>query len=416
MNLTITEHPETTQTLRPTVAQIDLDAMARNTARVRARLGRRSQLMAVVKADAYGHGASEVAGTVVAAGADLLGVGVLEEGLELRRAGVAAPILVLGGVFAEQASSLVAGGFETVLCNTGVAKALCAAGRAAGKRIPVHIKVDSGMGRLGIQPAETLDFLRSIHKLDGIEIRGLMSHFADAEDSEGDSVNQLGIFLNLVEQLRSQKLLPPLLHCANSGAVLRLRDSWMNMVRAGILLFGASPDVRQVLEQFKPAMSWKSRIVHINEAEGERSIGYGRTFRVPERSRVAVVPMGYADGYPRCLSNKADVLIGGRRAPIVGAVSMDMLTVLINHLPNASVGDEVVLLGTQKKESITAEELADLADMVPYEILCGLSRRVPRLYVEGGRAVRATYPDALFPEGWITPPNVPSHGYEEQFT
>lgn len=413
MNPTITERLETTQTLRPTVARIDLDAMARNTARVRDRVGRTARLLAVVKADAYGHGVAEVAGTAVAAGAEMLGVGVLEEGWELRRAGLAAPILVLGGVLAEQAPSVVTGGFETVLCDAGVAEALSAAGRAAGRRIPVHIKVDSGLGRLGIQPGEAADFLTRVRQLEGVEVRGLMSHFADAEDPAGTSVNQLEVFLDLVEELRSRDRLPPVLHCANSGAVLRLPQSWINMVRVGILLFGANPDPGQVLDEFEPVMSWNSRIVHMNEADGERSIGYGRTFRVSERSRVAIIPMGYADGYPRCLSNKADVLIGGRRAPVVGAVSMDMLAVLINHLPEAAVGDEVVLLGRQEQESVTAEELADLVDTVPYEILCGLSRRVPRLYVEGGRAVRATYPDALFPEGWIAPSESDTGGCDD---
>ncbi|MFQ5911962.1 MAG: alanine racemase [Nitrospinota bacterium] len=399
MSTTAATGLSSSQTLRPTVAQIDLDAFAKNTARVRSLLGRSTRLLAVVKADGYGHGAAEVAGTAVAAGAETLGVGVLEEGWELRRTGVAAPILVLGGTLAEQAPSVAAGGFEVVLCDAALAEALSAAGRAVGRRIAVHLKVDTGMGRLGVQPGEAADFLARLADMGGIEVRGLMSHFADAEDPAGGSARQLESFLDLVKGLRGRGLLPPVLHCANSGAFLSLPDSRLDMVRLGVLLYGVSPRAGDWVEGFSPVMSWKSRVTHINEAEGPRTVGYGRTFRTSARSRIAIVPMGYADGYPRVLSNKADVLVRGRRAPVVGAVSMDMLTVSVGHLPGVSVGEEVVLLGEQGKEKVTAEELADLADSVPYEILCGLSRRVPRVYVEGGRIVRATYPDALFPEG-----------------
>lgn len=392
------------QTLRPTVAEIDLDAFARNTGRVRSRLGRSTRLLAVVKADGYGHGAAEVAGTAVAAGAEVLGVGVLEEGWELRRAGVAASVLVLGGALPEQAASVAAGGFEVVLCDADVAEALSAAGRIAGRRVPAHVKVDTGMGRLGVQPGEAADFLARLAGLEGIEVRGLMSHFADAEDGGmGGSADQLRAFLALVETLRRRDLLPPVLHCANSGAVLALPESWLHMARVGALLYGVSPRPGRPEAGFSAVMSWKSRVVHINEAEAPRTVGYGRSFRTPGKSRIAILPMGYADGYPRALSNKADALIRGRRAPVVGAVSMDMLAVSVGHLPEVSAGDEAVLLGAQGEERVTAEELADLADTVPYEILCGLSRRVPRVYLEGGRAVRATYPDALFPEGALPP-------------
>ena len=404
LNPTISPQEKAVQTLRPTVARIDLDAVARNTARVRSLLG-------VVKADGYGHGAAEIAGAAVAAGAEMLGVGVLEEGWELRRAGVASPILVLAGALADQAPSLAAGGFHVVLCDAFLAEALSAAGHAAGRRIPVHVKVDTGMGRLGVQPGEAADFLSFLSGLDGIEVRGLMSHFADAEDPEGGSDRQMDSFLGLVESLRTRALSPapggepPILHCANSAAALSLPESRLDMARVGILLLGAAPWAGRPIEGYSPAMSWESRVVHINEAESDRTVGYGRTHRTSGPSRLAIVPMGYADGYPRILSNKADALVRGRRAPVIGAVSMDMLAVSVGHLPDVAVGDEVVLLGAQGDEQVTAEELADLADTVPYEILCGLSRRVPRVYLEGGRAVRTTYPDALFPEGALPAPD-----------
>ena len=423
MSLTISTQEKAIQTLRPTVARIDLDAVARNTARVRSLLGRSTKLLAVVKADGYGHGATEIAGAAVAAGAEILGVGVVEEGWELRRAGVASPILVLAGALAEQAPSLTAGGFHVVLCDASLAESLSAAGHAAGRRIPVHVKVDTGMGRLGVQPGEAADFLSFLSGLDGIEVRGLMSHFADAEDPEGGSDRQMDSFLGLVESLRTRAMWPepgegegggnsPILHCANSAAALSLPGSRLDMARVGILLLGAAPWAGRPVEGYEPAMSWNSRVVHINEAESGRTVGYGRTHRISGPSRLAIVPMGYADGYPRILSNKADVLVRGRRAPVIGAVSMDMLTVSVTHLPDVSVGDEVVLLGAQRGggeegggERVTAEELADLADSVPYEILCGLSRRVPRVYLEGGRAVRTTYPNALFPEGALPEPD-----------
>ncbi len=413
LSLTILTQEKAVQTLRPTVARIDLDAVARNTARVRSLLGRSTKLLAVVKADGYGHGAAEIAGAAVAAGAEMLGVGVLEEGWELRRAGVASPILILAGALADQAPSLAAGEFHVVLCDTSLAEALSAAGHAAGRRIPVHVKVDTGMGRLGVQPGEAADFLSFLSGLDGIEVRGLMSHFADAEDPEGGSDRQMDSFLGLVESLRTRALWPepggnsPILHCANSAAALSLPGSRLDMARVGILLLGAAPWAGRPIEGYSPAMSWNSRVVHINEAESGRTVGYGRTHRISGPSRLAIVPMGYADGYPRILSNKADVLVRGRRAPVIGAVSMDMLAVSVGHLPDVAVGDEVVLLGAQGGggERVTAEELADLANTVPYEILCGLSRRVPRVYLEGGRAVRTTYPDALFPEGALPEPD-----------
>jgi alanine racemase len=298
-----------------------------------------------------------------------------------------------------------------VVCDLKSAEALSGVARSWGKTLAVHVKVDTGMGRLGVPLGQARSFLERLAGLPGLFVRGLMTHFADAEVRGGGAKTQLSLFQGLVRDLEEKGICPPLLHVANSAALLNLADSRLHMVRVGILLYGASPEPWQDAYSMKgrcpaldvsgylPVMAWRSRIVHLNEAESPRTVGYGRRFRTKGPTRIAIVPMGYADGYPRALTNKADVLLRGQRAPVVGAVSMDMLAVSVGHIPGVEVGDEVVLLGSQGEERVSAEEMADLAETLPYEILCGLSRRVPRVYLEGGKVVRVSYPDALSPEG-----------------
>ena len=402
--------------LRPTVALVDLDAFAGNCAQVRSLAGSGVRLLAVVKADGYGHGAEEMASRAVAAGAEMLGVGVVEEGWELRRSGVLTPVLVLGGALPEQAYAAVSGDFEMVICDLRVAEALSEVAGSQGKTLAVHVKVDTGMGRLGVALGEARSFLERLAGLPGLAVRGLMTHLADAEVQGGGAETQMSLFRDLARDLDAKGLRPPLLHVANSAALLNLPDSRFDMVRVGILLYGAEPapgqgfqpsqggqspnrggSTREVSE-YLPVMFWRSRIVHLNEAESPRTVGYGRRFQTKGPSRIAIIPMGYADGYPRSLTNKADVLIRGQRAPVVGAVSMDMLAASVGHTPGVEVGDEVILLGSQGDERISAEEMASLAETLPYEIFCGLSRRVPRVYLEGGKVVRVSYPDVLSPE------------------
>ena len=396
--------------LRPTVALVDLDAFAQNCARVRSLVGPGVRVLAVVKADGYGHGAAEMASRAVAAGAEMLGVGVVEEGWELRRFGVLTPVLVLGGTLPEQASAAVSGDFEMVICDLRVAEALSEVAGSQGKTLAVHVKVDTGMGRLGVALGEAKPFLERLAGLPGLSVRGLMTHLADAEVRGGGAETQMSLFRDLARDLDDKNLRPPLLHVANSAALLNLPDSRFDMVRVGILLYGASPELGQGFQpsqggqspnevsEYLPVMFWRSRIVHLNEAQSPRTVGYGRRFQTKGPSRIAIIPMGYADGYPRSLTNKADVLIRGQRAPVVGAVSMDMLAASVGHIPGVEVGDEVILLGSQGDERISAEEMASLADTLPYEIFCGLSRRVPRVYLEGGKVVRVSYPNVLSPE------------------
>ncbi len=372
---------------RPTAAFIDLGALQENFRALRSFAGSGRDVLAVVKAEAYGHGGREAASAFVEAGAGWLGVATAEEGEALRSvAGVpeGTRILVMSGAYPDLAPRLVAADLDAVVWDAAQIEALAAAGAAAGRPARIHLKVDSGMRRLGIAPGEAANLLRRARAMPGLEVAGLMSHLARADEEDGEEPTraQLEIVRSLIETLGD--LLPPAVHCANSAGGLMYPDAPGGLVRAGIALYGAPPAHAKGIG-LRPAMTLKSAIVSLKEVSAGEAVGYGGTYRRSSAGRIAVVPIGYADGYPRLLSNRADALVRGSRVPVAGRVSMDMLTLDVSGLAGAAVGDEVILIGAQGDEAVPCEELAGRAHTISYEILSRIGLRVPRVFFRGGR-------------------------------
>ena len=380
----------------PIWAEVDLQAIAHNVAELRRLTRPAARLMAVVKADAYGHGAVEVARTALANGAEWLGVARLPEAIRLREAGLEAPILVFGYTPPAAAERLVAFDLRQSVYSLEAARAYSAAAAARGKRLRVHLKVDTGMGRLGIVPATLAgkasgdpvgeEFIReatAIARLPGLEAEGIFTHFA-ASDSADTSYarRQLDLFLVVLEALRAAGLEFALRHAANSAAVIRMPEAHLDLVRPGIALYGLRPSAETDLSgiSLKPAMALKARIIHLKQVPAGTCISYGMTYRTPFPTVIATVPAGYADGYRRRFSSAGEMLVGGRRVPVVGRVCMDLTMLDVGSVPGVRVEDEVVIFGRQGGESITADDLARALDTINYEIVCAIAARVPRVY------------------------------------
>ncbi len=371
-----------TRQVRPTWAEIDLGVLAANVRALKACAGR-AALMAVVKADAYGHGAVQVALRAREAGAEWLGVAIPEEGFALRRAGVDGPILVLGWTPPGQAAAVVEEGLAATVSSLEGAKAFSRVADA-GLEARVHLKVDTGMGRLGILPGPAgREEALAILNLRGVRVEGIYTHFATADDADKTfALRQLEVFLDFVEELGRYGATFAMRHAANSAALLDLPQSHLDMVRPGLALYGylPSPHVSRKVP-LRPPLSWKTRVSHVKRLPAGSSVGYGATFRTTRPTMVATLPVGYADGYPRLLSNNAEVLVGGRRCPVIGRVCMDQMMVEVPDALKVSVGEEVVLLGSQGAQTVDADELAGRAGTIAHEILTGLSPRVPRVYL-----------------------------------
>ncbi len=367
--------------IRPTAALVDLDALRSNYSAVRALIPERTRVLAPVKGDAYGHGAVTIARALEAAGCADFGVALVEEGAQLRDAGVEGRILCLGGVGRYGAEEAVRRGLTPVLYDEGDAARLDAAARAAGRRVPVHVKVDTGMGRLGVPLPHWEHFLDRLAPYESLEIEGFLTHFSESE-AEDDTFTreQTRRFRTALAQLRARGWRPRLVHACNSGGVFTRPDAHADLVRPGLVLYGVAPSPRlRARIPLKPVMRVVTQVLFVKDLPAGASVSYGRSAVTRRPSRVATLPVGYADGYPRALGNRADVLVGGRRCPILGVVCMDLCMIDVTDLTTpVESGDEVVLLGAQGMEEITAIELASLASTIPYEILCGFSERVPR--------------------------------------
>jgi len=368
-----------------TWAEVDLDAIGANTRALKRWVGERVEIIAVVKADAYGHGAIPVARTVLAAGASRLAVHRLGEGNALRQAGIEAPILVMAPLMPEEASEAGRWQLTPTLSTLEAAQALDAIARGAGRGVPVHVEVDTGMGRAGISPEDTVDFLRALRTMDGLMVEGLYTHFATADESDPSfTMRQLRRFEEVIAVLESIGIRVPLHHAANSAATMRFRSAHFEAVRPGLALYGMRPSTEwEPPFPLHPAMTIKSRVTRVWTLAPGESVGYGRTFVAERESRMALVPIGYGDGYPRALSNRGYVLIRGQRAPVRGRVSMDQIVVDVTGISGVEVGDEVVILGRQGEAEIRAEELAAWAGTINYEITTRISPRVPRIYRGG---------------------------------
>ena len=373
-----------TRAERPTWLEIDLSAIANNTRRVQALIGPQVRILASLKADAYGHGAIKVARTVLHNGASMLGVATVSEGTPLREAGITAPILVFGYVPLWQMREAVRLGLTITLYTLEAAQALSRAALALGQSVLVHVKVDTGMGRLGIraeQIEEIVTLVHEIHSLPGLILEGIFTHFAMADARDLTHAHmQLDRFLHVLHTLDTQALRPPLVHAANSAAMLSLPESRFDMVRPGIALYGLDPsDEVRLPEGFRPALSFKTQVAQVKVIPAGEGISYGCTYITEEPTHIAVLPVGYADGFRRAPTNWGSVLLHGQEAPLVGRVCMDQCMVNISHLPQTRVGDEVVLIGRQGAATLTAEQVAQRLGTSNYEVISAILARVPRV-------------------------------------
>jgi alanine racemase len=367
---------------RPTICAIDHAALRWNMRQIVAKTKPATQVLCMVKANAYGHGAAAVARTLAVEGAHGFGVATVEEALELRRAGIERPILVVAAAFSDQADRLLKHRLTPAVHDLAAAKRLDATMQQNGASMGIHVKLDTGMTRLGFLAADVDSWLPELQKLKALRIEGIFSHFSHAESVQGEHTQrQLRTFADLVQRLRSHIGGRPLAHLANSAATITLPEAYFDMVRPGIMLYGAYPsaEMRTAVE-LKPALTWTTRVMQLKRVPAGTSISYGETFVTRRETSIATLPVGYADGYKRLLSNRGEVLIAGRRAPIVGRVCMDLTMVDVTDIAKVQPGDEVVLLGRQGAAEITADELAAWSDTISYEIFTSISARVPRIH------------------------------------
>lgn len=365
-----------------TRAEISLSALQHNYNAIQRHIGPGRKILAVIKTNAYGHGMIEVSKALLASGAEHLAVGSVEEGIILRQQNITLPILVLGVILEDQVGAMLAHDLSFTVASYGFALAVeRAAARRNGPKPKVHLKVDTGMGRIGVTVKEAPEFVEKVSRLAHLEVAGLFSHFATAgEKDKTYARGQLEAFNGVLESVRAKGIRIPLIHMANTSAVLDLPDAYFTMVRPGIGLYGIYPteEVSRPIE-LKPVLSLKSRILFLKEVPPGTSISYGRRYRTRERTTIATVPVGYADGYSRRLSGITEVLVKGRRYPVVGSICMDHFMVDLGPDAPVDIGDDVILLGSDGTETIGVWDLALKLGVIPYEVLTGISARVPRV-------------------------------------
>jgi len=376
---------------RETWAEVSLDAIAHNVRTIKATLRRSCRLMAVVKADGYGHGAVQVARAALEAGADWLGVAILDEALQLRASGIACPILVLGYTPPASVEAAVKHGIAVTVFAENELDAVIACAERLRQHADVHLKADTGMSRLGVtDPQAAVALARKAASSPWVRLQGVFTHFASADSpDETYARKQYRDFLAFIEYLERHGIRVPLKHCCNSAACLRFPDMHLDMVRVGIALYGLLPfsDPMPGLPKLLPAMSWKTKIAALKQVPAGQPVSYGCTYRPSRPSRIATIPAGYADGLSRKLSNRGSVMIRGRKAPIVGIVCMDQTMVDVDAIPGVRAGDEVLLFGRSGESVLPAHEVASLLGTIHYEIVCAVGKRVPRVYLRGGTVI-----------------------------
>ncbi|MDP3142745.1 MAG: alanine racemase [Candidatus Omnitrophota bacterium] len=375
------KHPNLKEFYRPTWVEIDLSAVEHNFRLIRKIVGPKVKILAVVKADAYGHGMLLVAKRLVKLGVDYLGVASIDEGIVLRKANIQKPVLLFENILPQFAKKVIEYDLTATVCTDEVAQRLNAYAKSRNKKAKVHIKIDTGMGRLGVWHREALGFIRKINNLPHIIIEGAYTHFPCADSDSDFTQQQISDFKSLIRELEQEDINIPIYHIANSMGNIGYPDSRLDMVRAGLMLYGLYPkDSLKNKIKLRPALSLKSKIIFLKKTSCGRSISYGRTFVCPKDTMIATVPVGYKDGYLRNLSNRAQVLYGGRRYPVVGRICMDQLMVDLGIKAKAKVGDVVTLAGIEGKEEVSLEELAHLAKTINYEIACLLGSRAKIFY------------------------------------
>jgi alanine racemase len=360
-----------------TYAEISLEAVKHNISRIRKLLAPAVKFMAVVKANAYGHGAVAVSRAAIEAGADSLAVANLKEALELREAGIVSPILILTESPTSVMDEIIQYDLSQTLYSYSEAQALSDEAQKRKRSARVHVKVDTGMGRVGVPPSEAVAFVAKVSSLPAIELEGIFTHFAKAEDPHDNfTQDQFKKFQQVTAKLKSI----PIKHAANSAAVLFHPETHLDMVRVGLMMYGLYPQgSSRGMIDLKPALAFKSRVTYLKSIPAGTPVSYGCTYVTPTETTIATIPVGYADGYSRRLSNRGQVVIRGKRFPVVGRVTMDLIMVNVGQA-KVEVGDEVVLIGEQNGQAISVDEVAGLEETISYEVICGIGKRVPRIY------------------------------------
>ncbi|MDA8124251.1 MAG: alanine racemase [Deltaproteobacteria bacterium] len=369
--------------------EVDLGHFAANWAELKRLVGPDAKIMQVVKADAYGHGAIEISNAALANGAACLGVANADEGVQLRVSGITAPIVILSPATDSEIDSIIKYNLTPSVSDLGFAREFQKRAHKAGIRAPIHVEVDTGMGRGGTMQAEACRVVGEIAALPNLIVEGIFTHFAESEILSYYNDQQWRAFTEILEKLEAQGLSIPIRHIANSGAILNYPQYHLDMVRPGLMSYGIYPGPDTCRKaSLAPVMSFKTRVVLVKEFPEGYSIGYGRTFITRRPTRIATIPVGYGDGFGWLMGNQGEALIRGKRAPIAGRISMDMCTLDVSHIPECAVGDEVVLMGEQGEERITADGIAAKVHSISYEILCALGKRAPRIFLHQGRPDR----------------------------
>jgi alanine racemase len=368
-------------------ANVDLSAIRNNLSEIRSKISSNTKLMAIIKADAYGHGAVPLAKSMGSSEMiDYYGVAIIEEAVELREAGIDKPILILGYTPREQYDLVVAYNVAQTVFQYEMAEALSLEAKKQGKIAKIHIKIDTGMSRIGFSDTkESVDEIKRIIGLENIEIEGLFSHFACADETDKTSAKkQLKRYIDFIHLLEQEQIQIPLKHIANSAGIIEFPEAYFNMIRCGIATYGIYPSdmVNQQDIKLIPAMELKTHVIYVKDVEAGVGVSYNATYITKKKTRIATIPVGYADGYSRNLSNYGKVIIHGQYAPIIGKICMDQFMVDVTNIPDIKQGDSVTLLGRDADAFISAEELAEWSHSFAYELVCTVGKRIPRVYSE----------------------------------
>ncbi|MCX6345852.1 MAG: alanine racemase [Armatimonadetes bacterium] len=367
---------------RPTYAEVDLSAIRDNITAIRRRVGAGVKIMPAVKANGYGHGAIQTSRACIDGGADVLCVACLEEAIELREAGFDEPIMIVGCALPSAAGDLVHYKIIATVCDMGLAKAISIAAVKQGTSANVHIKIDTGMGRIGFRPDKCVEIAREVYALPGLSIEGVFTHFPCSDEADRSFTHaQIELFKSIVEGVRSAGINVPIAHASNSGGILAFPEADFDAVRPGIMIYGAYPS-QEVIKSIpiREALTLKSQIVFLKEVERGATLSYGRTFAAKRLSNIATLPIGYADGYSRMLSNKGEAAVRGKRVPVVGRVCMDQILIDVTDVPGAALGDDVTLYGGGY-DYLSVTNIANMIGTISYEVFCNISQRVPRIYL-----------------------------------
>ncbi|MCT4619260.1 MAG: alanine racemase [Marinisporobacter sp.] len=377
---------------RPVWAEINLDDFAHNMKEIRRVVRKDAKVTAVIKANGYGHGAVEIGETLLQNGADRFAVATLSEALELRKVYKDIPILILGYTPENNAEEIIENNIIQTVYSLEQAKKFSQKAQALEKEIIFHIKLDTGMSRIGLKPDETsIAIVKEIDSLPNVVIEGMFTHFAVADATDkAFTYQQYEKFINFSNKIKEEGIDIPIKHVSNSAAIIDLPEMNLDMVRAGVILYGLYPsyEVKKDVIKLKPALSLKAKISHVKELDEEMGISYGLKYVTDKKSKIATIPIGYADGFTRMLSGKAEALVGGKKVPVVGRICMDQCMLDVTEVENVKVGDEVILIGTDGNNTILADDVGNLLDTINYEIVCMVGRRIPRVYVKNNEIIK----------------------------